>query len=113
MKNYLSILGGLATAASMFLPFVSFAGVSRSAWDGGGGETYMWIGVGVAMIICGFLGKKPLNYVSLILGLATAGMAIKYKMDSGEFAGIGIWIMLAGGALAVIGSAMALMKKTA
>src|SRR5437868_13368352 len=111
MKNYLSILGGLATAASMFLPFVAFAGVSRSAFDAGG-ESYVWIGCGVAMIICGFMGKKPLNYVSLILGLATAGMAIKYKMDAGEFTGIGIWIMLAGGALAVIGSIMGLMKKT-
>jgi len=113
MKNYLSILGGLATVASMFLPFVSFAGVSRSAWDGGGAETYMWIGCGLVIAICGFLGKKPLNYVSLVLGLAVAGMAIKYKMDSGEFAGMGIWIMLAGGALAVIGSVMAMMKKTA
>ena len=112
MKNYLTIAGGLGTAVSMFLPFVSLGGLSASGMDSGG-VAYLWIGCGAAMLICGFMGSKIMNIVALVLGLAVAGMAIKYKMDAGEATGIGIWIMLAGGALAVIGSGMALMKKSA
>ena len=112
MKNYLTIVGGLAIAVAIFLPFATVLGISASLWDTGG-VGYLWLGCGVVLIICGFLGKKPLNFVSLILGLAVAGMAVKYKIDAGEFTGIGIWIMMAGGVLAVIGSVMGLMKKTA
>ncbi len=112
MKNYLTIAGGLATAISMFLPFVTLLGVSATGMDSGG-VAYLWIGCGVVMAICGFLGKKPLNIVALIISLAVAGMAIKYKMDAGEATGIGIWIMLAGGALGIIGSVMGMMKKSA
>ena len=74
---------------------------------------YLWIGCGAALIACGFLGKSALNIVALIIGLAVAGMAIKYKMDAGEATGIGIWLMLGGGVLAVVGSAMAMKKKAA
>ncbi len=112
MKNYLAIVGGLATAVSMFLPFVSLGGLSASGMDAGG-VAYLWIGCGAAMAVCGFLGKKPLNILILILGLAVAGMAIKYKMDAGEATGMGIWIMLAGGVLGVVGAGMGLMKKSA
>lgn len=112
MKNYVTIGGGLLTAISMFLPFVSFGGISATGMDSGG-VAYFWIACGVVMAVCGFLGKKMLNIVSLILGLVVAGMAIKYKMDAGSMTGIGIWLMLAGGALGIIGSGMALMKKSA
>lgn len=112
MKNYVTIAGGLATAVSMFLPFVSLGGVSVTGLDAGNAG-YVWIGCGAVIAICGFLGKKALNIVALILGLLVAGLAIKYKMDAGEATGIGIWIMLAGGVLAVVGSAMAMMKKSA
>lgn len=113
MKNYLTIGGGLLTVISMFLPFVSFMGVSVTAIKSSGNEAYIWIGCGIVIAIVGFLGKKMLNILSLLLGLAVAGLAIKYKMDAGSMAGIGIWMMLAGGVLAVIGSVMGLMKKTA
>ncbi len=112
MKNYVTIIGGLLTAVSMFLPFVSLGGLSATGMDSGG-VAYLWIGCGVVMMVCGFLGKKPLNFLSLILGLAVAGLAIKYKMDAGEATGMGIWMMLAGGALGIIGSVMGLMKKSA
>jgi hypothetical protein len=115
MKNYLTIVGGLAIAIAVFLPFGSVMGLSASLWDAGA-DSYIWLGVAVVLIVCGFLGKKGLNYVSLILGLGAAGMAIKYKMDlgsAGATTGIAIWVMLAGGVLAVIGSVMGLMKKAA
>ena len=112
MKNYLTIAGGVLTAVSMFLPFVSLGGLSVSGIDSGG-VAYLWVGCGAALIACGFLGKSALNIVALIIGLAVAGMAIKYKMDAGEATGIGIWLMLGGGVLAVVGSAMAMKKKAA
>lgn len=112
MKNYITIGGGLLTAVSMFLPFVTFMGESVSGLKSGS-AAYIWIAAGIIIAILGFLGNKTMNIIALILGLAVAGMAIKYKMDAGSLTGIGIWIMLAGGALAVIGSAMGLTKKAA
>ena len=113
MKNYITIGGGLLTAISMFLPFVSAMGISVTAIQSSGSEAYIWIACGVVIAIAGFLGKKMLNILSLLLGLVVAGIAIKYKMDAGSMTGIGIWMMMAGGALAVIGSVMGLMKKSA
>ena len=115
MKNYLTIVGGLAIAVAVFLPFGSVMGLSASLWDARA-DCYIWLGVAVVLIICGFVGKRALNFVTLILGLAAAGMAIKYKMDLGDAGasvGMAIWVMLAGGVLAAIGSVMGLMKKTA
>jgi hypothetical protein len=116
MKNYLSIGGGLLTAISMFLPFISVLGMSASFMDAKGSVAWFWIACGVIIAICGFMGKKMLNVVSLLLGLVVLGLGIKYYSDAsglGASLGIGMWLMLAGGALAVIGSVMGLMKKTA
>jgi|GEM_PF-3514496 len=121
MKNVLTILGGVVTIVSMFLKFASAGEMSLTGmeWMKLGDRVwvaYLWMGCGAVIAICGLLGKKPLNIISLILGLAVAGVGIKYKMDLGEVggdAGIGLWMMIGGGALAVIGSAMAMMKKSA
>ena len=78
-----------------------------------GGVAYFWIACGAIIAVMGFMGKKMLNIVSLLLGLVVAGLGVKYKMDAGGFTGIGIWLMIAGGALAIIGSVMGLMKKAA
>lgn len=112
MKNYVTMGGGLLTAISMFLPFVSLGELSVKGIDRGG-IAYFFIACGVIMMIVGFLGNKMLNILSLLLGLVVAGLAIKYKMDAGDMTGMGIWMMLAGGVLGVVGSVMGLMKKAA
>ena len=114
MKKALTVLGGVLTIASMFLAFVKAGEISVTGMDIPNNVAYVYIGVGAIIAVLGFLEK--LNIVTLILGLGVAGMGIKYYMDaSSSFtsAGIGIWVMIGGGILAVIGSAMGMMRKTA
>ena len=109
MKNYLTIGGGLAIIISMFLPFALDINLMAM-----GGVAYFYIGCGAIIAVVGFVGKKMLNILSLILGLTVLGLGIKYVMDYKDLGvpvGIGLWVMLAGGALAAIGSLMGLMKK--
>jgi len=118
MKNVLTILGGVLTIVSLFLAFasageVSFTGMESFKLNDTAWVAYMWIAIGAIIAICGLMGKKPLNILSLVLGLAVLGMGVKYKMDMGAATGIGLWLMIGGGALAVIGSVMAMTKKTA
>ncbi|MBK7433736.1 MAG: hypothetical protein IPI66_07430 [Chitinophagaceae bacterium] len=116
MKNYVSIGGGLLTAISMFLPFISMLGTSVNFMDAKGSVAWFFIGCGLVIAVVGFMGKKMLNILSLLLGLVVAGLALKYQSDAkslGATVGIGLWVMLGGGALAIIGSVMGLMKKTA
>ncbi len=118
MKNVLTILGGVLTIVALFLAFAAALGVSITGMDyiklrDGDWVAYATIAVGAVIAICGLMGKKQLNILSLVLGLAVTGMAIRYKMDVGSDAAIGLWMMIGGGVLAVLGSAMAMMKKTA
>jgi hypothetical protein len=107
MKNQLTIAGGLLTAVAMFLPMASAFGIGVKMLDNPDGVGYFWIVCGAIIAIVGFVDKKKLNILSLILGLAVAALAIKYQQDiSGLLGttGIGIWVMLAGGILSVVGS---------
>jgi hypothetical protein len=109
MKNYVTIGGGLLIIVSMFLPYLGEENGMKSLEN----VAYFFIVCGALIMLCGFMGKKVLTIVGLILSLAVLGLAIKYKMDAGDLGKIGIWVMLGGGALAVIGSVMGLMKKAA
>jgi len=107
MKNQLTIGGGLLTVISMFLPIVSFMGKSLSMLDNPDGVGYFWIACGIIIAVVGFVNKKKLHILSLILGVIVAALAIKYQRDASAFlgtTGIGIWAMLAGGILSVVGS---------
>lgn len=114
MKNYVTTGGGILTFLSMFLPFSSVMGMGDVNGMAMGWVAYFWMGCGAVIAIVGLLGKKMLNILSLLLGIAVAGLAIKYQMDlkdAGADVGIGIWVMLGGGVLGVIGSIMSLTKK--
>lgn len=116
MKNYVTIAGGLLTGIAMFLPFFSMMGTSITFMDRNGSVSWFFIACGLIIAVVGFMGKKMLNILSLLLGLVVAGLAMKYQSDAkslGATIGIGLWLMLGGGALAIIGSIMGLMKKAA
>lgn len=116
MKNYVTIAGGLLTGIAMFLPFISMMGTSITFMDSKGSVAWFFIACGLIIAVVGFMGKKMLNILSLLLGLVVAGLAMKYQSDAksiGATVGIGLWLMLGGGALAIIGSIMGLMKKAA
>lgn len=116
MKNYVTIAGGLLTGIAMFLPFISMMGTTITFMDSKGSVAWFFIACGLIIAVVGFMGKKMLNILSLLLGLVVAGLAMKYQSDAkslGATIGIGLWLMLGGGALAIIGSIMGLMKKAA
>ena len=114
MKNVLTIGGGVLTIVAMFLTLIKAGGFEFTGMQLPDNVGYFYIGCGAVIVIVGFVGKKGLNILSLLLGLVVTGLAIKYMMDvKGEDAsiGIGLWVMLAGGVLAALGSVTALMQK--
>lgn len=115
MKKYLTFAGGVLTIVSPFLPFLSVLGLSATMLQSRSGVAYFFIAVGVIIALMGFMGKRWLNIVSLLLGLVVAGLSFVYMNDAnsnGAKPEMGIWMMMAGGILAVIGSVMGLMKKS-
>lgn len=115
MNRNVTILGGILMIVSMFLPFVSVLDQSTNGMAMGG-VAYFYIVVGVIVGVVGFVDKRWLNILNLILGLCVAGLAFKYSSDTTELggkAGIGIWMLLGGGVIAMVGAVMGLMKKTA
>jgi hypothetical protein len=115
MNRYISIAGGLLVAISMFLPFISAAGISIKG-TALGGVGYFYIVLGLIIALVGFVDKRWLNIISLLFGLIVAALAIKYSgdaSDNGGSAQIGIWIMLIGGLVSMVGAVMGMIKKPA
>ena len=116
MSRIFNILGGLMIAISVFLAAVKSEAMSVSMFDTEEkrGVAYFFIVLGVIIAVVGLVNKRWLNILSLLLGLAVAGLAFKYKGDATTemtSAGMGIWLMLAGGLLACVGSVMGIMNK--
>ena len=114
MKKYITIAGGVLSAISPFLPFISLMGISATLHDARGGVAYFFVVVGLIIALMGFLGKRWLNIVSLLLGLVVAGLGFVYMNDAhdkGATVEIGIWMMMAGGIIAIVGSVLGLMNK--
>lgn len=116
MNRYVSLAGGLLTVISMFMPFISVAGIASSNGMAMGGVAYFFIVLGLTIAGVGLANKRWLNILSLLFGLIIAALAIKYSgdaKDAGATAGIGIWTMLIGGLVSLVGSVMGMMKKKA
>lgn len=116
MKRALTVIGGLATIAAMFLAFVKAGDIEVNGMQIPNNVGYYYIGCGAVIAIIGFVGKRGLYFLSLLLGLIVAGLGINYFMDystDDTTAGMGIWALITGGVFAIIGSAMALIKKSA
>ena len=117
MNRILAIVGGLMLIACPFLPFVSALGMSVSMWDlheSERGVCYFFIAMGVIGAVVGLADKKWLNIVNILLGLLSAALGLKYFSDAkaeGGTAGIAIWLIIAGGALLLIGGIMGVAKK--
>jgi len=107
----LTILGGAGLAIGSFLAWGEILGITASGMDGGDG--WFTLIAGVVLIAVGYMaysGKALpmwLGWVALVVG---AGVAIINYFDisgtEGLSVGIGMWIMLAGSVLALVGLLM-------
>lgn len=114
MNRYASIAGGLLTVISMFLPFISLSGLASTNGMAMGGVAYFFIILGITIAGVGYADRRWLNILSLVFGLIIAALAIKYSgdaKDAGATAGIGIWLMLVGGLVSMVGAVMGMVKK--
>lgn len=117
-KNLIGIAGGLLTVISNFLGAVSYAGSSFSFFKFNKPVAIFFIICGLIVVGVSMAGKKWLNILSIIIGLIIAGLALKYQGDAKTMAGedaigIGLWIMLLGGVISLIGGVMGIVKKPA
>lgn len=111
----LTVIGGAALAIGSFLPWGEIFGISASGMDGGDGW-FTLIG-GVVLAVAGYMAwsGKPLpmwvGWVALVVG---AGVAIINYFDisgtEGLSVGMGMWLMLAGSVLGLVGLLMGRKK---
>src|SRR3990170_873229 len=98
----LIILGGAGLAIGSFLPWGEIFGITASGMDGSDG--WFTLNAGILLVVVGYLafsGRQALpvwlGWAALVIG---AGVAIL------NYFGIGMWIMLAGSVVAVVGLLM-------
>lgn len=119
MSRILSILGGLMVVAGVFVPFASSAGISVSMWTSGGlsdtkGPVYVILGLGIVITLVGLLNKRWVNIVNILLGLGAAGLGALLFVGEKEKQlepGIGTWLIILGGVVALVGAIMGVAKK--
>ncbi len=115
MNRYVSVAGGLLTVISMFLPFISISGMASTNGMAMGGVAYFFIVLGLVIAGVGMANKRWLNILSLLFGLIIAALSMKYQSDAnhlGATVGAGIWVMLVGGLVSMVGAVMAMVKKS-
>lgn len=121
MKKIITVAGGLLIVAAMFLPFVTSPIKSYTIFECSGNDGYIFIGCGAIITIVGLIGKRALYILGILAGIFVTYMAWQYKAEPplSGFSGMpvaissGIWLMLAGGIIAVTGSVIGLLKKDA
>jgi len=112
MKNQSAVLimgGGAALAIGSFLAWATVIGISVSGMDGGDG--WMTLIGGAVVAAFGFMsyqGKSVLPqwlaWAGIIVGFGVAIINLFDILDTdGLSVGIGMWLMLAGGVVAIVG----------
>lgn len=107
-NQLLGAAGGGLLAIGTFLPMVSMFGMSFSLWQipGQSVVAILFIIIGLAGGFCAFKGGKTMSIVSMVCGIAGAGLLlVKTEFTFAAF-GIGAWLMLIGGILLIAGGAM-------
>jgi len=108
------IAAGALCIISVFLPWVSFMGITANGLSDGSKIGFFFIALGMLIAVMGFLQKKWSAIVAIVLSACVAGLGAKYFNDvsSPEIsAGFGLYAMLAGGIIGIAGGIMGLMAK--
>ena len=107
----LTLVGGAALAVGSFLAWGTVGGVGISGIDSvAGGDGWYTLIAGAAVAAAGmlaYLGNDALptwlGWAGLAVGLGVALLNLFDIMDSPFDIGIGMWVMLAGGVVALVG----------
>lgn len=113
-KGIVGIVGGLLTIVSVFLPMVNVSELSISMFETTKGVAVFFIICGVTVIGVSLLSKRWLNLLSMFIGLIVCLLALKYYGDAESMhavVGIGVWLMLSGGLLTIVGSIIGMIGK--
>lgn len=110
--SLLSLVGGLAAAVAVFLPWFSILGVGTSVWGLGAGYVVLVAGAlgAVFGVLAGKKASKGLFALPLVCGLIVVLVVISnYPGD--EYGAIasatyGYWISLAGGVVLALGGVL-------
>jgi len=106
----MTMIGGAAIALGSFLAWGSVLGFSVSGMDAGGDGWFTLIG-GAAVAIAGFAAYSGsfnipswVGWAGVVVGLGVALLNFFDIMGTdGVSIGMGMWLMLAGGAVAIYG----------
>jgi hypothetical protein len=98
-------IGGIVLIISLFLSWVSFLGLSASAFDAFSGMDLVMLVVGLVAVTfagsaaTGTARRLPANADLIVaaLGFVVMGWALGWDLESGD-AGIGAWLALPAGA---------------
>lgn len=109
-NSLLVIIGGAALALGSFLAWGSVLGISVSGMDAGGDGWFTLIG-GLAVAAAGYAAfsgafKLPMwvGWAGVVVGLGVALLNFFDIMGTdGVSIGMGMWLMLAGGLVAIYG----------
>lgn len=106
--------GGALVVVACFLAFGTVGPIPIKVKDmPGAAGKIMWV-FGLIIVGVGLLNKRWFHVASLIAGVLVLLLAFNWQSDIRKLeatVGIGSWLMLAGAALAVVGSIIGLLPK--
>ncbi len=106
----MQLVGGAAIALGSFLAWGTVFGISISGIESGDGWITFVAGAAIAAVgLMAYLGKSTLPgwvaWVGIVVGLGVALINFFDIMGTdGVSVGIGLWLMLAGGIVAIVGT---------
>jgi len=113
--NFLaSAIGTLLIIVGTFMPWVEIFGITANGWANGSGGPLFLIIVGVLALGLNLLSKKWSNIVSIVLSvilILVTFLIVSGFAERGQSAAIGVWLIIFGGVINIIGSIMGLTKK--
>lgn len=109
------IIAGALSIISAWMPWVSVMGISQNGFHGDAGNPGLFFVIlGVLIALMGLLNKKWSAVLAALFSICVLGLGAKYYGDAtslGATAGSGIYLMIAGGVLGVIGGIGRLFAK--
>ena len=112
-SSLIAISGGVVMVIGTFFPWVTVLGMTTSGFSGGSAAGIFIIVLAALIALLAFTGKLWGTIVALVLALLSGAWAVKQITDAGSLgasAGFGLYVILIGAVVALIGVAMGVRK---